>query len=445
METFNLGDGVYLKQGAYIPDETNPTDTLGYISSYDSDRGTHPYRVKWSNGRDNTYNETDLIASGQVQVGDTIEIINNCSASWVKIGNRYTVLEVHKDSLKLDTETNKEYTWACGPKNYKIISKASGKSTFDQDAVDKQLKKINNDVLLGRAKTMYPPGTRFKSLGKNITYTVDDNPDYSLSTSDRGVYLYTTDSGYTYVCKDGEWAEIIDRTISTHKPQAVSQPFNIGDTVIGLRSATGPYSITNEGWKGVVTKINPSGTFNAEGRQGEFNSLDCRHFQVITKAKHDQHSHRPKLKAGDEIYIKASAKGYASKYAGNAVKIAYGPYYYGDGSYHITVDDDSKIGFLLNPDEWELPMTLNGTTSTKVTYNKVVIPEHIKELQETYKDLFYPTLKTNKNGTESTTKGNKSINLQRVNLKIRQSDPIRGTGLKGSGIKIRIGSYNRNN
>lgn len=188
---------------------------------------------------------------------------------------------------------------------------------------------------------------------------------------------------------------------------------------------------------------------------------------------------RARLKAGDRIYIKSCAEGTAARYRNSVVKVAYDPYYYGDGSYHITVTHDPKVGFLLNTHEWEHDTTptteeehmfkvgdiVVGLPSANTKYNvtkegwKGVITEiHNKlymtvrgikeagiytvkkdhfELTDSYteEELFYPKLKTNTNGTES----NKTVKLQGINLQIREGNSIRGIGLKGSGSKIKLG------
>jgi hypothetical protein len=66
------------------------------------------------------------------------------------------------------------------------------------------------------------------------------------------------------------------------------------------------------------------------------------------------------------------------------------------------------------------------------TFDSKSIDLALSELQKDY----FKQIKNQHNGTENT----ESVKLQRVNLKIREGNPIRRIGLKSSGSKIKLGS-----
>jgi hypothetical protein len=66
------------------------------------------------------------------------------------------------------------------------------------------------------------------------------------------------------------------------------------------------------------------------------------------------------------------------------------------------------------------------------TFDSKSIDLALSELQKDY----FKQIKNPENGTENT----ESVKLQRVNLKIREGNPIRRIGLKSSGSKIKLGS-----
>lgn len=66
------------------------------------------------------------------------------------------------------------------------------------------------------------------------------------------------------------------------------------------------------------------------------------------------------------------------------------------------------------------------------TFDHGSLTQRLSELQTEY----FKQIKNPENGTENT----ESVKLQRVNLKIREGNPIRRIGLKSSGSKIKLGS-----
>lgn len=78
---------------------------------------------------------------------------------------------------------------------------------------------------------------------------------------------------------------------------------------------------------------------------------------------------------------------------------------------------------------------------------KTIYCNFTKSWAEIINDLTnnYKTNKKQQNDTESNKHSESSIKLQRVNLKIREGNPIRGIGLKSSGIKIKLRSNNSYN
>lgn len=361
MANFNLGDNVYLKKGLYIPNEHNPTNTLGVIESYETGRDSHPYRVRWSNGEDNTYNKTDLIlANKEAKPGDLIQVLNTVGAMWLRSGHEYLVEAVDppNDKIKVGGQF-----WSCQSTDYTILSSQAGESTTDAD-VQAYKEKVRKEVLLKEAKELYPPGTKFINKQGSIS-VISDNPEYTHSSSKDGIYARTVTGKLVYIYYDGEWYDIV---------------------------------------------------------KGE---------PIVTSTP------RARLKAGDRIYIKRMVKhkGGVSEYAGRVMTIAYEPYWYGDGSYHITFTETPKRGFVVYPDEWE-----PATDTSKQIYDVRYGPE--SSTYEEFLDKYFYKNKNQINGTESS---KQSVKLQGINLQIREGNSIRGIGLKSSGSKIKLGSDYRYN
>ena len=221
MEKFEIGDVVELKTTSEFwgIGDKNPKFTNGVIvgnTRYSSNDLF--YTVNWNNGKFNHYslNDLDFIAKPcgyqRAEVGDTIEILDSVGASWVKKGNRYTVLEIHDSNLRLDTETNSDGFWATSPEYYEIIYRQFGElpysaPVFDLKAIDKQLDKFTKDELLAKAKKDYPIGTTYTGLLDYKIKTVLSDDFYFIGLD--CMYVKTND-GNTYVLYEGKWAGIID-------------------------------------------------------------------------------------------------------------------------------------------------------------------------------------------------------------------------------------------
>ena len=72
------------------------------------------------------------------------------------------------------------------------------------------------------------------------------------------------------------------------------------------------------------------------------------------------------------------------------------------------------------------------------TFDHGSLTQRLSEIQSD----FFKQIKNQHNGTES---NKQSVKLQRVNLEIREGNPIRGIGLKSSGSKIKLRSYHSYN
>lgn len=220
MEKFKIGDVVELKTTSEFwgMGDKNPKFTNGVIVG-NTRYSSHSlfYTVNWNNGEFNHYSLNDLnfiakpCSYQRAEVGDIIEILDSVGASWVKKGNRYRVLEIHDNNLRLDTETNSDGFWSSSPEYYNIIYRQSGEHSysaqfFDSKAIDKQLKKLAKDELLAKAKKDYPIGTKYKSI-INDDIKVVSSDDFHFQNDNR-IYVLT-DTGESYVCFESKWAEII--------------------------------------------------------------------------------------------------------------------------------------------------------------------------------------------------------------------------------------------
>lgn len=443
MANFNLGDNVYLKKGLYIPNEHNPTNTLGVIESYETGRDSHPYRVRWSNGQDNTYNKTDLIlANKEAKPGDLIQVLNTVGAMWLRSGHEYLVEAVDPPNGKIKVGGQ---FWSCQSSDYTIVTSQAGESTFDKEALEKQQRRLLKENALQIAAKDYPAGTKFKSMQSGDVYTVADKPGYEWSENTEGIYLWGISPHgndlRVYITKRGDWAEKItdefdwETAAKRYKSkvqkhlllQEAAERFPPGTRFTNVYGSTSVISddpeYTNDGnyvYAKCVTGKRVTICVAGEWRN------------VISKAPP-----RPKLKAGDRIYIKRMVKhkGGVSEYAGRVMTIAYEPYWYGDGSYHITFTETPKRGFVVYPDEWE-----PATDTSKQIYDVRYGPE--SSTYEEFLDKYFYKNKNQINGTESS---KQSVKLQGINLQIREGNSIRGIGLKSSGSKIKLGSDYRYN
>ena len=92
--------------------------------------------------------------------------------------------------------------------------------------IDKWAEIIHKD-LLAEAKEKFPPGTRFTNA-YGSTSVVDDNPEYSLASSN--VYAKCISGKRVCICSAGVWKDIVSRpsAIVTSTPKS---HFDVGDVV----------------------------------------------------------------------------------------------------------------------------------------------------------------------------------------------------------------------
>ena len=160
MAKFKVEDKVRIaKTSSYYSDSSsNPKDTDGKVISINSS-DEHMYRVKWTNGEDNTYRESDLVSTLiQFKVGDTVIMKREPTQDeWISVGevtvpkvlyersHRIKDINGRRDGIRIESSDGSDawYPSCC----FELLPDSPSKK----------------DRLIAEARMKYPKGTYFFS------------------------------------------------------------------------------------------------------------------------------------------------------------------------------------------------------------------------------------------------------------------------------------------
>jgi hypothetical protein len=300
-----------------------------------------------------------------------------------------------------------------------------------EHAAEQYKKDIQKKLLVGEAIQKFCPGTRFTNA-YGSTSTVSDNPQYKY------------DDGYLYAnCVTGRHVRIYDKVT--------------GWSDIICSSHT-------QAKKGDYIKILHTNGYS--GIKGEtfyvVNVTDNQNFELAKPGAGDTATIRwacsnpgyYEIRNTVEVVNEYKGREYSdigmSNYeptprefrVGDRVRVIEDDHFFHVGHVAVVQEKNSE-GVRLgktNGESWWIANHKIQHTDDYPRYSVDLPVFNSKSidlaLSELKKDYFKQQIKNQHNGTENT----ESVKLQRVNLKIREGNPIRRIGLKSSGSKIKLGS-----
>lgn len=284
----------------------------------------------------------------KVKTGDYIKILDTYGARWIEQGEIYRV-EDHVNNSNRDLKVNGMW-WSCESKCYSIVGSPSGESTFDQEALEKQQRRLLKENTLQRAAREYTAGTMFQSMSPCSTsmYIISEEPGYEWSENTEGVYAWAkdTDGMYfrTYICKRGDWAKIVTKDLMTEAKEKFSAGTRFTNSY-GTTSvvADDPEYMTTDGFI-YATCIT--------GRWVRIHTGD-KWCEIVTQPSSSDTTIR-KPQNGDQVYITRYATGCIAKYKNQWVEvkeISYEQQY----AFYMRFPDDDRYLVLKSEWSWTAP------------------------------------------------------------------------------------------